>query len=394
MRGRAPLLLGGLLALLVVAAALRSEPEAPYGLESSGPQGLRALRLWLDELGYEVDAVYGPEFAPPDDGDMVFVYPSVTPYTEEEAAALRGWVSAGGTLTLIAPLHYDPLTSAFDFSAGPTEASDPIRQAEPLLPDLPAVLELDSGPRDGIWVAEQSVPVLNSGWAELVSVRQIGGGTVWFLSSDFAFTNEQLHDEHRAALLPALLRTVPPGGRIYFDAYHLQQPPPDAPVEMGYANVTDWLWRNPAGWAVLYACAAALGFLLLEGRRLGPPLPAPAELRRREAAEFAAAMAQLRRRAGQRDVVAAQVKRRLKRALAAPLHLNPQLPDAEFVARLGEGDRWSAEQRAGAARLLAALDGHPDETALVRLAAAADDLLAGRPLDPISPTLHTREERT
>lgn len=394
MRGRVALrLLGALLALLVAATALRPEAEAPYGLDSTGPQGLRAFRLWLEELGYEVDAVYGPEFAPPAGGDLLLVYPSVTLYTEDEAEALRRWVSAGGALVLIGPSHYDELTSAFDYSAGTTSTGDSIHQAEPLLPDLPATLELDGGAGQGVWSAEHAVPVLAEDWVDMVLVRRIGSGTVWFLSSQFAFTNEQLHDEQRAALLPALLRTVPPGGRITFDAYHLQQPPPNAPAELSYANVTDWLWRNPAGWAVLFAAAAVLGFLLLEGRRLGPALPAPAELRRREAAEFAAAMAGLRRRAGQSDVVAAHTKRRLKRALAAPLHLNPQLPDDEFIARLGEDGRWSVEQRAEAARLLAALDGHPDEAALVRLAAAADSLPAGRTPEPTPPTPHTREER-
>ena len=86
-------------------------------------------------------------------------------------------------------------------------------------------------------------------------------------------------------------------------------------------------------------------FLVLHGRRLGPPVVTKAERRKREAAEYVEAMAALSRRARLGKDVARYQQQRLKRGLARRRPLDPNLPDREFLDRLAYAEpALSAEQ--------------------------------------------------
>ena len=374
-----------LLGLLIVFALLQSEPaaERPFDLDSAGPGGLRALRLWLEEMGYTVEQTGNQTFALDAASDLLFVYPNAEPYTEDEALALERWVASGRTLVLIGPERDETaLQSRFgvqlDFGS---DLARTVAQQQPLLPEADAELQHDTPDSTTLDLAEapQAVPVLAQANGPTVAVQTLGEGTIWHLSLQHTLTNQALGAPDQAMLVPALLRTVPSGGQVLFDTYHLYGPA-SADVQSGeITSLQDWLYRTPLGWATLFGLGATLIYLFLQGWRLGPALPARNEVRRREAAEYVQAMAALHRRAHQNEAVAHHHKRRLKLNLGRTLRINPTLPDREFVQRLQENDATLSEtQVATINHLLHNLDQQPNEGALVRMVAEIDQILTNK----------------
>jgi len=374
-----------LLGLLIVFALLQGEPpaERPFDLDSAGPGGLRALRLWLEEMGYTVEQTGNQTFALDAASDLLFVYPNAEPYTEDEALALERWVAAGHTLVLIGPERDETaLQSRFgvqlDFGS---DLARTVAQQQPLLPEADAELQHDTPDSATLDLAEapQAVPVLAQANGPTVAVQALGEGTIWVLSLQHTLTNQALGARDQAMLVPALLRTVPSGGQVLFDTYHLYGPA-SADAQSGeITSLQDWLYRTPLGWATLFGLGATLIYLFLQGWRLGPALPARNEVRRREAAEYVQAMAALHRRAHQSEAVAHHHKRRLKLNLGRTLRINPTLPDREFVQRLQENDATIREtQVATISHLLHNLDQQPNEGALVRMVAEIDQILTNK----------------
>lgn len=373
------LLIALILALLLV-SALVGAPGAPlpFDLDSTHPTGLRGLRLWLEEMGYPVQRNDGLTFQIPEQASLFFVYPNQLTYTEAEAAQLRQWVADGHTLVLVGPDATDAaLEKAFGVGA---QAAEPMQvqqeQAQPLLPDGPAASTADVGQAAALDLhgAGAAVPVLRtSSDTPVAAVQQVERGWVWHLAPGTAFSNGGLANGGQGSLLVAILRTVPSRGRAVFDTFH----------QFGVSRAGDtistlqeWLYRTPTGWATGFALLTLGLFLVLQGRRLGPALPGGREVRRREAAEFVHAMANLTRRAHRTDDVALHQRERLKRGLAQRRAVSADLPDDQFLARLAEtAPPLSAEQQAHIAAVLRGLSACGDERTLVKLAAQVDDLL-------------------
>jgi len=373
-----------LAALLLGVSAVGNRPREPlpFDPDSTADDGLAALNLWLRALGYDVKRTGPVQFALPPDAGLVFVYPNQLTYTQAEAAALRAWVEAGGTLVLVGPDGQDgALEEAFGVRSGPREnfaLAD--KQVQPLLPDglreywadwsvQDAVLDLQDAPA--------AVVLLRTAAGEpAVAVQSLGAGVAWHLAPSNALTNRGLAQNDHGHLLPALLRSVPPGGVVVFDTFHQF-----GSIRMGERILTlqDWVYRTPGGWGVLFAVLASGLFLLLQGRRLGPPVVTLAERRRREAAEYVEAMALLSQRAGLRADVAAHQRRRLKRGLARRRPLDPELEDALFVQRLAASEPpLEPEHLAEVVQTLRALAANPSAAQLATLAAGVDRLIAVR----------------
>jgi hypothetical protein len=137
------------------------------------------------------------------------------------------------------------------------------------------------------------------------------------------------------------------------------------------------LYRTPTGWAAVLALTVTGLYLVLQGRRLGPPVHSTAEQRQREAAEYVHAMAGLMRRARLSDDVAHYQKQRLKRGLAHLRPISADIADVQFVERLRAIDPPIEPEAIAQIRdLLKALDAKPDDRRLVELAAQIDQLLA------------------
>lgn len=376
-----PLAIVLLFGIVLVAAVLSTPPPEPipYDLDAAHTQGLLGLRLWLEELGYDVQRIEGLRFTLPDDAALIFVYPNQLTYSPDEAAALRAWVTAGHTAVIIGPDAGDrALAETFGVRLASESAFEQaLVQTQPLIPDgtaqyerqwfMPAaLLDLSDAP--------QAVPVLTANdRGTVAAVQRVGSGTVWHLAPGVDLTNGGLQASQQGDLLPAILRGVPDGAAVAFDTYHLFGL---SRVGEQIATLQDWLYRTPGGWATLFALLACALYLVLHGRRLGPPLVTLEQLRGRQAAEFVAAMANLHRRAREQTNLVRHQQRRLKFGLARRCAVNPDLADDLFLAALANSEPSLPERQLAIGRdILRGLAGQPGERQLVQLAAAIDNLL-------------------
>ena len=358
----------------VVALGQPQAPAPPYDPASGSPTGLLGLRWWLEDLGYRVDLLQGREFTLPSDTRLLFVHPGQRPYTWAETLSLMDWVRRGNTLVLVGPEAQEMALSELlgpRLRLVPEATGSRLTQRQPLLPDAAATLgRLGRQPVLDLDDAPEAVPIVTTeSGLPTVALMRLGNGVMWFLSPQHSLVNAQLRDPQQAQLVLAILRTVPPGSRVALDDTHRQA------SEQAVQSLTDWLYRTPTGWAALFIGLTLLVYLLLQGVRLGRPLPGAAETRRREAAEYVTALAGLQRRARLGQQVAAYHTRRLKLGLGRPLRLSPDLDDAAFLARLAEDGRLPPDRLAAVHDLLVRLSRHPDEASLVRLAQRVDELL-------------------
>jgi hypothetical protein len=381
-RSNLPLLALILLAgLLLAVSALGSRPAEPrpFDLDSTAPTGLRALELWLQELGYDVRRLSGLQFELPPDAGLLFVYPNQLSYTQEEAEALRTWVAEGRTLVLVGPHPEDThLEQTFGVRSGPRAGFGLLeQQAQPLIPEGASEYRTDWNMGSEVLdlsAAPHAVPLLTTeDGAVTAAVQPLGAGVVWHLTPGNAFVNGGLAEENHGELLPPLLRRVEPQAVVAFDTYHqfgLSR------VGEQIATLQDWLYRTPPGWATFFTFLTTFLFLVLNGRRLGPAVVTKAERRKREAAEYVEAMASLTRRARLGRDVAHYQQQRLKRGLARRRPLDPNLPDPDYLARLAYAEPLLPPAALDEVRqTLDVLRARPNEQELVAAAAKIDMLL-------------------
>jgi hypothetical protein len=373
-----------LLALLLLFTVLQNATTTAtraYDPTSAAPDGLLALHLWLTDLGYTVEETMGNTFQLPAITELLFILPNAYLYTKEDAAAVEQWVIAGGTAVIVGPQPRDEeLHAAFGVQLGTvTPLFFTVTPQQPLLSAVTAMELTGELPALDLHAAPAAVPVLANAEGQVTAaVQRQGAGTVWHLSRHHSLTNAHLRDPAQAALSLAFLRQVRPGGTIRLDTYHLWGPTTAA--AMPVQTLQEWLYYTPWGWALLFGLVVTAVVLLLQGRRLGPPLPAQATVRRREAAEYVMAMANLARRARHRDVIAQHHKRRLKRLVSHRAHIDAGLNDDDFVQQLAARAPHSpaAGTDATVAQVRAALQGldqATDERALVEAVAAVDTLV-------------------
>jgi hypothetical protein len=397
--GRAFLLTAFAAALILAAYFQTVRPTVrPYDPTDRGRSGLRALVLWLEALDHPVRLVNDLQTLSAGPG-LLLISPSTSLVDSDvrrainaqrsslqERSAVAAWVEAGGTLLLVGPTFNTPLSTQFEIFVQPADFSlEDARQAQPLLPDLPAELRdirtttvLGQGDPP-VWTSV----IVDGDFAPVVMFRAWGAGTVWAMTEDLAFTNAHLRNDQIASLLPALLRTVPPGAPAYISLRHLQTPNATGDT---ITTLQDWLYTTPIGQALSAATLILLLFLLLQGRRLGPPIPTVTASRPRAAAEYVVAIAALQRRARQRRHLADHHAGRLKLAVGRAAHLDATLPNDAWLAQFHMRTALPAATVAEVERLLLAYDGADDDAELIRLVQATDALLASLPRTAMSLT--------
>lgn len=400
---RSQVLIALILASVIVVMAMLSLPQTvePYDPNDTNSTGLRALVLWLEELGYPV-TIGVPSTGLPAGPGLFLIHPTSFGepdfMSDAEIAATYEWVQNGGTLVLVGPV--DRRTSlAQRFGVDQVENLNgfisAVHQIQPLLPDLPGVWESFFATRSLAFLEERAVvPLLaQSGGDPVVALQFIGNGMVWHLTEEFALTNLNLHDERIASLLPAILRTVPDAAPVIFSTAHLAQD--DANGEGTLNTLQDWLYTTPFGQGLLVIMVSIFVFLLLQGRRLGPPLPGPTASRPREAAEYVTALAGLQRRMRQPDLVADHHRQRLKSTIGRMALVPADLPDSEWLNQLQRAEFLSPALQTEVTELLRALaeisrtatqksnsrakNRDTVEADLIRLVQATDALLASLP---------------
>lgn len=327
-------LLGGLVILLLLITAIAAVQQAgaetrpALSAASNDPNGARALRLWLEELGYPVSDQVSATFAPPPETRLILMLEPVTAVTDAEWAVLDEWVEGGGTL-LLAGSSFAAFTAMGHYDVSPAfQAELPVEPAVPLFNSPP----LDAPVTTGVYLRVNRpdyAPLLVSGGRPVAITWEQGDGQVIVTSMTGLFSNVGLKREGAPALTLNLISAAEPG-LVWFNEWHHGRRPTEATL----IGPTDWLQYTPPGRAVLYVCLILFIFLLLRGRRFGRPIPPPGAAARRTPLEYIAAIANLNRRAGHRTAVLNHYRQRLKRDLGWRYHLDPNLPDADYVRQL------------------------------------------------------------
>jgi Domain of unknown function (DUF4350) len=325
-----------LLVLVTALAATQQETQQQYpklSSLSSAPDGAQALKLWVQELKYDVDEQVLADFAPPEEAAILFMLEPLFP-TENELEAVDEWVENGGTLIAIGEAygmyslidHYD-----FFFHYLPANPESPALEAPLLLSpgtfpltNASVRLALASSTRD-----DYVTLITYHGEPVLVSFEQ-GEGRVILGTLAQAFTNAGLKLDGNPELVLNILALAREKGTVWFDEWHhgLQQ---------GGEQILgpgEFLRSTPVGRALLFVTFAVFSVLFLQGRGFGRPVPLPQEIKRRGALEHLTGIANLSRRAAHRSAVLMHYHDQLKRKLGYRYRLDPGMDDEQYVSAL------------------------------------------------------------
>ncbi|GAB4192204.1 MAG: DUF4350 domain-containing protein [Roseiflexaceae bacterium] len=372
------ILAGLFLALILFVAIgprLRPSDTENAGLptsRSTEDRGTQALYTWLGRIGYDARRLEYRAFELDENDDALLIFNPIESIGVADADAILGWVEQGGTLIFANDgtdlFVGNDLLDQLDVRIGVYTTTETITSAQTLQPvfDQPPTGELLVNTGRVLQAnSPDYVTLAGTEDADLLIGIKRGRGYIYLSSATYLFTNAGLRHDANAALVLNLLRRVPAGGRIQFDEYHLGFYDPPSP--------TATLLSNPLGWGAAYAVLAIALYLALSGRRFGRPVPVREELARRSSAEYVESMADLLQRAGQRGYVLKHYHTILKRRLAAPAGISPQMDDAAFVRELA---RFREVDEAALSQLLARLrSNNLSEPELVRAVAEAEELV-------------------
>jgi hypothetical protein len=208
-------------------------------------------------------------------------------------------------------------------------------------------------------------PVVRSDGAVLGAMTREGRGTLIVVGSLAPFLNQFLGAEGNGRFALSLAASGFGGNRaIGFDEYHHgSHPSPDLFVLLQGT----WLGR-----ALLFVGVTVFGYLLLSGRRLGPPLPADPRPPR-SSLEYVRSFAGLVRRSHRDEIARGRLRRDLHGGLAAAYGLDPATPLDTVLARVDADD----PARAAEARAIdAALSRRLRDEDLIRTVARIEGVLA------------------
>lgn len=357
------------LILLVLGTAPPAQNNDPSS-RVAGKAGTLALYRWLGDLGFNVHRI-GGTFDTSATDVLLIVDPRST-LSDSDAEAVMTSLAKGTDLILaVSPESQDQATALLvRLRIGLTTA----RTAGTSVPAQP----IDAGSRvhsvpmaagSAIDPAPYLTPLLTQAGALTGVAEQVSGaGRAYVLASAFPLSNDGLRGADSSTLVLSMLERAR-GGAIGFDEYHHGE------ITVGTSGAAA-VFESPLGLALLLGVIAALAFLALSGRPLGPPLPAGDAALVPTTASYIDAMAGLYERSRDRGAVASRYAEELKQRLAAGAagDLGPH-GDETFVAALEAARPELAVDAAAVlrrARDLAAAT--PDATALLALARDVDDL--------------------
>ncbi|HYO68796.1 MAG TPA: DUF4350 domain-containing protein [Archangium sp.] len=339
---RTAIIYGVLVALALGLGLAVNQSPAPSMLPSvdnPGPLGVRALYLYLQESDARVLTLREP-FDGQELGDsiqtVVVAAPSKRPVTEEEAGALRSWVSRGGTLVYLvsreAKAKQPQLDDWLRISEGPMLAPDseglPPRERDltgttvrvwvPVGP-MRNVERLRVSLDRGITVGRpEAVPLAGAKGAAVVWRVPEGHGEVYVLAGT------DLAENRRLELLDNLRfwDVLAARGPLAFDEYHHGVPPkPEPPSARGL-----WVF-------VAQGLLVGLLYAVSRGTRFGPPRPLVVE-KHRSALEYVRSLGWLARRSKVERELVPELARQLRRHMHERLGIPLTLPEDEAARML------------------------------------------------------------
>ena len=227
--------------------------------------------------------------------------------------------------TRLAVDHYD-IELLFD-SAETTQ----LNAQSPLLSGSLLIDSAEIDPRSWLSTERDDVVVhLANGDQPLILSFDQGNGRVIIAATATPFSNQGLQNAGNGAIVLNLIEATRNTGDIWFDEWHhgVRARIP------GSLGLTAWVRQVPTGQAFLIAGLIGLVALVLDGRHFGRVWNPARNGARRTPLEFITAIANLNRRAGNREEVLENYRYRLKRALGHRYRIDPRLSDAVFLEQL------------------------------------------------------------
>jgi uncharacterized protein DUF4350 len=324
----------------VVASALTADTSGGVTRSASvydeGPGGTAALRRYLMAMGASTAMVQGDNFSvDPSQTAVLFVIGPTEAFTQLDAAAVRRFVSAGGTAVLAtdAGILDRTLLDTFDvqvagalgpgrYSVSGVEFANP--PAHEISIDRGVTLSFGPG----------RIPLAASAGRPIIALAREGSGTFIVVGSVGPFLAGSLGDAENGRFVLALAAAAIARGRaVAFDEYHHGVHPT--------GDVLVLLVRTWPGRALLFAGVAGFLFLLVSGRRLGPSIPLDTRPPR-SSLDYVRGFAGLVRRSGHGEIARRRLQRELRTGLASALGLDPATPFEQVLAEIATNERERA----------------------------------------------------
>jgi hypothetical protein len=342
------LLLGIAVAAILIGALrlLTEQAQQPPGSSASAqPDGALALYTWLGDAGAQTQRLSDPVIDPGVGTVLIVQPPTVLDQTFTDA--LDTVADRGGTLVLAG----DSLPWLFAANALGVTAQPVAPRATATTPDGLSVplasryrLSTDQGGAEPLLVGD------DGGWVALSTpYRQ---GRLIVVASPEPFTNAGLADDATARFVfrEVVSPSVANGLPVAFD--EIERSPGASAA--GTPSLDQLLYQTPVGRALLYAGLLTFLFLLLAGRRLGPPVYLrSASEAPRTMYEHVQMLANLYRRAGQLQVA----RETLSRSYARGLARGTLRPDRAAALRSGLAALESARTEYDVVSAVARLEG-------------------------------------
>ena len=365
MRGTAPLLVAGCVALALVAAAgtiasqrQRGQELSPLpSVDNGGPRGLAAARAWLDASG-RAFRVLRTSDARPREGEVLLILAPASALDEGQAAALLAHAERGGIVVWAMGGASQPALEGRLGVARAARASGLEEHTGSSLAPHPLFdgISLRTGGATLRTTGSAALPVAGDPEHVTAASIPVGAGEAVVLSGADALENFRLGSGDNLALLSRLAAIGP----IAFDERWSASLPSGAAGSRGRAGA-------PAAQALI----AAAVLLLALGRRLGavraPSETSPAATSR----DYLASLAGLYRRAGAAPELRSAAWRSLRQRLDRGSGIAARIPDDEVAERLAVRSPTAARAYE---RGLAALRLPANEASFVALSRAAGEL--------------------
>ena len=351
-----------LVVLVITATGPSSGPSRTGSVFDDGPGGAGALRRYIVAMGANAITLEGETFDP-SGARVVLILGADEAITTADVDKLRAFVRDGGTVVLAAELGLleGSLLRAFGISLVGLAAPGTHPLASPVFADPPArTFAIDRGaalaPGNGADV------LASDGRAPVIASVSLGRGVFIAAGSMWPFLGGGLAEADNARMVLALLRPAI-GGTIAFDEYHHGVHPS--------SDILVLVEQTWPGRALLFIAVVTFLYLILSGRRLGPPVPLVSRASR-SSLDYIRGFAGLVRRSGRGEIARRRLRSDLHTGLARQLGLDPAMPFERVLNAVAAQDR----ERAARARAIDDALARPlREDVLLRTVAQIDELL-------------------
>ena len=346
MRGRVdPLYLASAALAIITVIVLIATTTGPAttssrtgSIEDAGPGGATALRRYLEAMGATTAVVQGDSFDP-GAANVLLLLGASEVVTDADTARIQAFVRGGGTAIVATDLGLleRSLLTAFNVRISGIARPGALAVTGGAFLDPPArEMQIDRGV--ALTAAADADVLATDGQAPvIVSVSQ-GSGLFIVVGSLWPFLGAGIGQAENGRAILTLARRALAQGVVAFDEYHHGAHPS--------ADVLVLLEQTWPGRALVFAAILTFLYLVLSGRRLGPPLPL--EVRpARSSLEYVRGFAGLVRRSGRGEIARRRLRADLHHGLARALGLDPATPFDRVLATIGAQDRTrAAEARA------------------------------------------------